>query len=129
MEVLELKAEPSLKGNGVSLSWRNPPEANFRGVKILRREVTYPEVPGDVNSIFQVRDIPIAIFDVGAVVRFSDSGLKSETVYYYAVAAYDDTTPTPNHFPVFVSCLTTGAYQSASTMYRKLPALYQRFDF
>ena len=128
MEVLELKAEPHPNGNRVDLSWKNPTEGNFRGVKILRREVTEPELPGDLNTVFQIRDLPIAILPAGAAGRFSDSGLKSETVYYYAVAAYDDTLVTPKHFPVFVSCMTTGAYQSAATMYRNLPTLYQRFD-
>ena len=128
MEVLDLKAEPHPNGNRVDLVWKNPTEANFRGVKILRREVTYPELPGDLSSIFQIHDEPIALTPAGADAHFSDFGLKSETVYYYAVAAYDDTLPTAKHFPVFISCMPTGAYQSAGTMYRNLPALYQRFD-
>jgi phage tail-like protein len=112
----------------VDLVWKNPTEANFRGVKILRREVTFPEVPGDLDTVFQIHDEPVASTPAGAEGRFSDLGLKSETVYYYAVAAYDDTLPDPKHFPVFISSMATGAYQSAATMYRKLPALYQRFD-
>jgi len=128
VEVLGLKAEPHPDGNRVDLVWTNPTEANFRGVKILRREVTYPELPGDLGSIFQIHDEPIALTPAGANADFSDVGLKSETVYYYAIAAYDDTLPTPNHFPVFISCMPTGAYQTAGTMYRNLPALYQRFD-
>lgn len=128
MEVLDLTAEAHPNGNRVDLVWKNPTEANFRGVKILRREVTYPELPADLNSIFQIHDEPIALTPDGADAHFSDVGLKSETVYYYAVAAYDDTLPTPKHFPVFISCMPTGAYGSAGTMYRNLPALYQRFD-
>lgn len=128
MKVLGLKAEPHPDGNRVDLVWTNPTEANFRGVKILRREVTKPELPGDLSSIFQIHDEPIALTPAGANAHFADVGLKSETVYYYAVAAYDDTLPTPNHFPVFISCMPTGAYQTAGTMYRNLPALYQRFD-
>lgn len=125
MEVLELKAEPHPDGNRVDLAWRNPADAGFSGVKILRREVTYPELPGDLNSVFQIHDEPVTITGPGEKGSFSDFGLKSETVYYYAVAAYDAAT---KHFPVFISCMPTGAYQSATTMYRNLPALYQRFD-
>ena len=128
MEVVGLKDEAHPNGNRVDLVWTNPTEASFRGVKILRREITYPELPGDLGSVFQIHDEPVAITPAGAEGSFSDLGLKSETVYYYAVAAYDDTLPNAKHFPVFVSCMPTGAYQSAATMYRNLPALYQRFD-
>lgn|GEM_PF-3238077 len=128
MEVLDLKVEAHPKGHRVDLSWTNPADANFRGVKVLRRETTYPELPGDLNTVFEIRDEPISMAPAGASVRFSDLGLKSETVYYYAIAAYDNTLPVATYFPVFVSCMATGAYQSAGTMYQKLPALYQRFD-
>lgn len=132
MEVLGLKAEPHPDGHRVDLVWTNPTGASFRGVKILRREVTQPELPGDLDSVFQIHDQPVVIGKPGTLPggkgSFSDPGLKSETVYYYAVAAYDDTAPTPKHFPVFISCMPTGAYQSAATMYRNLPAVYQRFD-
>lgn len=125
MEVLELKAEPHPNGNRVDLAWKNPTEAGFSGVKILRREVTFPELPGDLGSSFQIHDEPVAITGAGEEGHFSDFGLKSETVYYYAVVAYD---AAAKHFPVFISCMPTGAYQSAATMYRNLPTLYQRFD-
>ncbi|MGH9928216.1 MAG: hypothetical protein ACREA9_03200, partial [Pyrinomonadaceae bacterium] len=128
MEVLGLKAEAHPNGNRVNLVWSNPTEASFRGVKILRREITHPELPADLGSVFQIHDEPAATTPAGAEGRFSDLGLKSETVYYYAVVAYDDTLPSAKHFPVFVSCMPTGAYQSAASMYRNLPALYQRFD-
>ena len=72
MEVLGLKAEPHPDGNRVDLVWTNPTEANFRGVKILRREVTYPELPGDLGSIFQIHDEPIALTPAGANADFSD---------------------------------------------------------
>ena len=124
MEVLELKAEPHPSGNRVDLAWKNPTDAGFSGVKILRREVTYPELPGDLNS-FKIHDEPVAVTPAGSEGHFSDFGLTSETVYYYAVAAYD---AAAKHFPVFISCMPTGAYKSAATMYRNLPTLYQRFD-
>lgn len=125
MKVANLKAEPNSRGGQIDLVWSNPDAAEFSGVKILRREASYPELPADLGSSVVIHDEPAASTPGGAVGRFSDTGLKSETVYYYAVAAYD---ASPAYFPAFVSAMATGAYQSAETMYSNLPALYQRFD-
>lgn len=127
MEVLNLKAEFSLDGNRIDLVWTNPTEAAFRGVKVLRREATYPDLSIDLGTTVQIHDEPAANTPPGAEGRFSDLGLKSETVYYYAVAAYDNSLPV-RHFPVFTSAMATGDYQNAAIMYKRLPALYQRFD-
>ncbi|MEJ2722165.1 MAG: phage tail protein, partial [bacterium] len=62
----------------------------------------------------------------GESARFSDSGLKPETVYYYAVIAKDSASPQDE--PVFVSAMATAAYETAEQLYRRLPALYQRHD-
>lgn len=127
MEVLGLKAEFNLDGNRIDLVWTNPTDAAFRGVKILRRETSYPELSLDLGTPIQIHDEPAANTPAGAQGRFSDFGLKSETVYYYMVASYDGSLPAV-HFPVFTSAMATGDYQNAAIMYKKLPALYQRFD-
>ena len=128
MEVVGLKAESHPGGNRVDLTWTNPVDANFRGVKILRREASYPELRRDLGSVNEIHDEPSVLTPAGAPGSFSDNGLKSETVYYYAVVAYDNTLPTAKTFPSFTSAMATGNYQSAGIMYRNLPAIYQRFD-
>jgi hypothetical protein len=125
VKVLGLSAQPDLRGNQIDIAWMNPDFADFKGVKVLRREGTYPEVPSDVGSEFQIHDEPASATSAGSPASFSDAGLKSETVYYYAVVAYDSV---PQYFPAFTAAMTTGSYQSAELMYRYLPSLYRRFD-
>ena len=130
MQVLNLKAEPNLRGGRIDLSWTNPVFKGAGSIVILRRETVYPIVPPAVpNDIGTTRDLTRAqplYASSGESLDFSDTGLKPETVYYYAVIARDSASPQEE--PTFVSAMATGTYETAEHLYRRLPALYQRHD-
>jgi hypothetical protein len=123
VQVGNLKAEPNPRGGQIDLSWTNPNVSGFHA-KILRREFTFPD-KDDIENITSAIIIYDAPAPAGQVGQFSDKGLRSETVYYYAVVAYD---ATPNFFPAFVSAMATAAYETAAHLYQNLPALYHRHD-
>ncbi len=130
MQVLNLKADPNPRGGRIDLAWTNPTFTGTGNITILRRESAYPVVPPVVpNDIGTDRDLtrsqPLSASS-GEPLRFSDSGLKPETVYYYAVIARDSASPQDE--PAFVSAMATAAYETAEHLYRRLPALYQRHD-
>lgn len=123
MQVLNLKAEPDVQSGGVALSWTNPTLPAFRGTRILRREGRFPEVPADLGTAAEIHHD--AVTPAGQEGRYLDGPLQGETVYYYAVVAYDATSQV---YPSFVSAMATTPYQTASHLYRNLPEIYQLFD-
>ncbi|HEX8853148.1 MAG TPA: phage tail protein, partial [Pyrinomonadaceae bacterium] len=127
MQASNVRAEADARGGRIRLSWTAPRKVDFpgfKGVKIVRRENSFPDPE-------QVRTDPGLHLDTktkaGEEASFTDTGLRGETNYYYAVAAYDASQP-PNYFPVFVSALATSAYGTAEQLYEWLPALYKRYD-
>jgi phage tail-like protein len=126
VQVRNFKAESNSRGGRIDLSWLNPDATEFprfKGVKILRREFTFPTIE-DIGTARQIHDD--ATTPAGAAAGFSDGGLKGNTVYYYAIVAYDQAN---NHSALATaSALATTPYQTADELYRNLPALYQRFD-
>ena len=62
----------------VALTWTNPTDADFAGVKIQRRTDACPSSPTDGTTAFE-----------GFAVNFTDTGLTNNQVYFYAVFAYD----------------------------------------
>jgi phage tail-like protein len=120
----KVKAESNPRGGQIDLSWSNPREPAFKGIKIVRREATFP----DAAAIAKDVGIYNAELRAGEEMTYADEKqLKSETVYYYAVAAYDASDP-PNYFPVFVSAMSTTDYGSAAQLFENLPSLYRRAD-
>ena len=66
-------------GDGrVNLSWINPTDEDFAGVKIVRQTGDYP-----------TRSSGVAVYN-GAGTSYSDSGLTNGTTYYYTAFAYDE---------------------------------------
>ncbi len=66
-------------GDGqVALSWTNPPDPDFAGVKIFRRTDRFPASPNDGDLIYD-----------GTGTETLDLGLTNGTTYYYAAFAYD----------------------------------------
>lgn len=127
MRVRDLRAEPDPRGGRVVLTWTTPSPADFpdfRGVKVVRRENSFPDER-------ETRDSAAVLIDTqtpaGRPISFVDAGLDGETNYYYAVAAFDGATR-PNFFPAFVSAMATTPYGSGAQLYNNLPALYRRFD-
>jgi len=63
----------------ITLSWQNPPDPDFKGVKIMRSEKFYPSDPSDGISVYD-----------GKGTSFLDKGLKNGVRYYYTAFAYDE---------------------------------------
>lgn len=67
-------------GNGqISLSWINPGDADFAGVKVLRKQGSYPANPTDGTVVYS-----------GTGTNCVDSGLTNGTKYSYAVFSFDE---------------------------------------
>lgn len=74
--VIGLTAVPT---NGqVNLSWTNPADSNYAGVKVLFKTTGYPTGSSDGAQIYN-----------GVGTTCSHTGLANGTVYYYSVFAYD----------------------------------------
>lgn len=125
MLVVNFKAQPDPRGGRIVLSWTNPGDVTFGGVRILRRETAFPGT-GDPRQDFEVANLPVASQPAGALVKLVDSNLKHETVYYYAAVPYD----TAGKFAPssYASAMTTTPYRTATHLYNNLPALYRRYD-
>lgn len=120
MAVLNLIADSNARGGQIDLTWTNPPLGTFAGVKVIRRESTFPDLQNVAGEHQLLDDASLAPTE-----QFSDTGLKGETVYYYAVVTYDGGGLSP---PAFASAMATSAYDSGATLYDTLPAIYSRFD-
>ncbi|HZD93206.1 MAG TPA: hypothetical protein VE133_03070, partial [Candidatus Sulfotelmatobacter sp.] len=87
MRIVDLRAEPDARGGSILLTWTNPADASFAGVKVLRRESEFPLVPDDLGTSFEIFDSTAAPGSAGS---FRDAGrLNGQTTYYYAVVARD----------------------------------------
>ncbi|MBV4440098.1 hypothetical protein [Clostridium tyrobutyricum] len=66
-------------GNGkVDLSWTNPVDEDFAGVKILRKTLGYPSSPSDGDLVYN-----------GTDTSFEDTTIENGTTYYYRIFPYD----------------------------------------
>ena len=132
MQPLDARAEPDLRGGRILLTWTNPPLPGFKGTRVLRRESTFPDLSKpDPTSVVIFDDSttpagqPGRFLDVGTVSGSRTVALKGETVYYYAIVAYDTAS---RQFPTFVSAMATAPYQTGAFLYNNLPGIYQGFD-
>ncbi len=67
-------------GNGqVSLSWSNPSDSDFAGVKIQRKTGGYPTSHTDGTTVYN---------STGEI--YTDTGLTNGTTYYYKAFTYDE---------------------------------------
>ena len=119
MQLPGLTALAHPAGNRIDLTWTNPDPAQFPGIRVMRREDTYPTGPQD----------GLLVLDVAGATAASDSGLRAETVYYYALFPYAGSPPQYDADPHNrVSAMATGQYGFAERMYQLLPSIYQRYD-
>lgn len=114
-----IRANAHPKGNRIDLSWLLPEGGVAKGVLIRRSKREYPTHPSDGVLVSDVQDAS----------SYSDEGLESGTVYYYAFFPYTGTPPV-----YFVSrqnigsALSTAPYGNADQMYDLLPRIYHRYD-
>ena len=135
--VTGLHAAPSLRGNRVELTWRNPASdafgagRRFAGLRIVRRERSHPLDQNDGTVVYPPPTSPSPVGPV--IASFSDGGLRSLTTYYYAVYAAWVDDPPPG-IPVYeyfgerAAGFASHDYGLADRLYTLLPAAYQRLD-
>ncbi len=119
MRFESLSAKAHAAGNRVDLTWKFPDAAAFPGVRVLRREGSHPTTPEDGVVVAQGIGIASA----------TDSGLKGETVYYYALFGYSGDPPAydiDRHNRV--AALATSSYDYSGQMHALLPGIYDRYD-
>lgn len=92
--------------NGILLTWRNPPDLDFEGVRIVRSETGFIRDPQGGRIIFD-----------GDRQRFVDRDVERRTTYYYTIFAYDEV---PNY--------SEGAIVSIRTSGRRFDQRAQVFD-
>ena len=76
-DVTQFTAAPS--DGQIALTWANPADGDFAGVKILRKEGSSPINPTDGMVVYD-----------GPGTTHTDIGLTNGTVYYYAAFSYDE---------------------------------------
>jgi YD repeat-containing protein len=81
----------------VELAWSLPADADFAGVKILRRTGSYPASPSDGTAVYN-----------GAGTGTTDTGLVNGTEYFYKAFSYDGV-------PNYASGATASAVPAAPT--------------
>jgi len=119
VRIRELRAMPHPAGRRIDLTWSNGPAAGFPGVRVVRREGTHPAHPADGVTVAHGSELAAA----------SDTGLRGETVYYYALFAFAGDPPVfATDRPARVSAPATASYDFAGRMYALLPAIYRRYD-
>lgn len=62
----------------ITLTWQNPPDLDFKGVRIVRSEKFYPENPWEGELVYD-----------GKGTSFLDTGLTNGVRYYYTAFSYD----------------------------------------
>ena len=138
MRFLNLVAVPHPSGNRIDLSWVHPNPTQFPGVRVVRRERTHPLSPTPTSSQQGVvvadtnptspNQSQIQVRGDGSYTA-TDTGLKGETVYYYALFPYAGDPPNydiDRHNRAVA--MATAPYNMAGQMADLLPTLYHRYD-
>lgn len=130
MRLQEIRAASHPDGYRIDLTWANPAPAAFPGVRVVRREGTHPTSPSDGVVVVEGTGLAVETDAAGrARYRVSDTGLRGDVVYYYALFPY------PGDPPDFrvdranrAAALATSANGAPERMYELLPAIYRRYD-
>ena len=138
MRFLDIAAVPHPSGNRIDLSWRHPNPTQFPGVRVVRRERTHPLSPAPTSpqqGVVVADTNPTSPSQNQIQVRAdgsytaTDTGLKGETVYYYALFPYAGNPPNydiDRHNRAVA--MATAPYNIAGQMAALLPTLYHRYD-
>lgn len=130
MPLLDLIATPHPDGHRIDLSWAHADPAAQPGVRVVRRERTFPVTPDDGVVVADGTGLGVGTDALGRTrYRVTDAGLQGGTTYYYGLFPYSTA---PLTFEVDranrVAALAGTALGTADWMYALLPALYQRYD-
>ncbi|MGE5297177.1 MAG: DUF4082 domain-containing protein, partial [Solirubrobacterales bacterium] len=89
----------AVAGNGqISLTWTNPGDSDFAGVKVVRKQGSSPTSVTDGTVVY-----------TGTAEQYTNTGLTNGTTYYYAVFSYDEV-------PNYSSGVTASATPTAATV-------------
>ncbi len=121
MRFLSLSAAAHAEGNRIDLAWTFPEgmDPGAQHVRVVRREGSHPTSPEDGVVVAQGVGLVSAV----------DTGLKGETVYYYALFSYSGDPPVydiDRHNRI--ATLATSSYDHAGQMHALLPGVYHRYD-
>lgn len=130
MRLTAITASACPDGNRIDLSWTNPDPAGYPGIRVVRRESTYPVSIHDGVVVLDGTDLHFSMTPEGeALYSLIDGNLKGETHYYYSLFPYH------GNPPEFIAdchnrCLTmaTSPFGFAAQMYDQLPRVYHRYD-
>lgn len=75
--VRDFKAEV-INNRAIKLTWQNPADADFRGVKIQKSTTTYPSSPSQGETVFN-----------GLAAEYTDNAVTPNITYYYTAFAFD----------------------------------------
>lgn len=124
-----VRATAHLLGRRIDLRWKNPAASEFPasvpfvGVRVLRKERTFPETATDGDLVFSG-----LVADGTLRAEVSDRGLSPLTTYYYTVFTLDSSGAVHADDGCRVSAFATESYDLAERYYRLLPAIHQRLD-
>ncbi|XXT15198.1 hypothetical protein WME94_33605 [Sorangium sp. So ce429] len=126
--VSAVRAAPSLIGRGVDLRWKNPAAsafapAAFAGVRVVRKERTFPEAPDDGDVVYSG-----LVSDGSLRAELADRPLKPLTTYYYTLFTLDSAGDWYADSESKVAVFATESYDLAQRFYQLLPAVHQRLD-
>jgi len=114
-----ITATPHASGNRIDLKWSNPKPDQFPGVRIVRKESTYPTSPEDGFIVADGEGFNSAV----------DRNLKGGTVYYYML--FPNKVDPPEYqidLQNRTAVMATAPYNIAGQMYELLPGIYHRYD-
>lgn len=122
MRLLDLTATAHTDGHRIDLAWAYPKNAEFPGVRVVRRDDRHPQDP-------KVEDDGVVVAHGIGLTSASDRDLKGERTYYYTLIPFKndppDYEPDPHNR---TSAMATAKYDFAGRMYGLLPAIYRRYD-
>jgi hypothetical protein len=130
MRLKAITAAACPEGNRIALSWTNPDPAGFPGIRVVRREKTFPVSPQDGVIVAQGTELATGFnADGEALYSIIDSNLQGETHYYYTLFPYLGAPPV-FAFDYHNRCvaMATQAYGFGARMFDQLPRIYHRYD-
>ena len=127
---LNLTADPDPRGGRILLSWTTPTgdyvgTARFPRGGGLSRPVRRGRQRRGVRRLHDSGGRNVQFLDGGASSGPGTVPLRGETVYYYAVVAFNAAL---DPSPAFVSAMATARYETGEYLYENLPGVYRTFD-
>lgn len=130
MRLTAITASACPDGNRIELSWTNPDPIGYPGIRVVRREGTYPVSVLDGVVLLDGTNLHLRMtIDGEALYSFIDENLKGETHYYYSLFPYHSDPPEfVSDFHNRCQSMATSPFGFATQMFEQLPRIYHRYD-